>query len=31
VGLMVAYLVGGREYLENVSLKIREFFMKEEF
>ena len=31
VGLMVAFLVGGREYLENVSLKIREFFMKEEF
>ena len=31
VGLMVAYLVGGREYLDKVSLKIRELFIKEEF
>ena len=31
VGIMVAYLVGGRDYMEEVSLKIRELFIKEEF
>tara|TARA_R110000823_G_scaffold288191_2_gene406390 strand:+ start:303 stop:734 length:432 start_codon:yes stop_codon:yes gene_type:complete len=31
VGLMVAHLVGGRDYLEEVSLKVRELFIKEEF
>jgi hypothetical protein len=31
LGLMVAHLVGGRDYLEEVSLKVRELFIKEEF
>ena len=31
VGLMVAYLVGGCDYLEKISLKVRELFIKEEF
>ena len=31
LGLMVAHLVGGRDYLESVSLKVRELFIKEEF
>ena len=31
LGLMVALLVGGRDYLEEVSLKVRELFIKEEF
>jgi hypothetical protein len=30
VGLMVAHLVGGRDYLEKISLKVRELFIKEE-
>ena len=31
LGLMVAHLVGGRDYLESVSLKVRELFIKKEF
>ena len=31
LGLMVAHLVGGRDYLESVSLKVRELFIKNEF
>ena len=31
VGLMVAHLVRGRDYLEEISLKVRELFIKEEF
>jgi hypothetical protein len=31
LGLMVAHIVKGRDYLEEISLKVRELFIKEEF
>ena len=29
--LLVAYITGGSDYLRNISLKVRELFLKEEF
>jgi hypothetical protein len=29
--LLVAYITGGNEHMRNISLKIRELFLKEEF
>jgi hypothetical protein len=31
LALLVAYLTGGNDHMRNISLKVRELFLKEEF